>query len=34
MSRLITTIVQLILFTVTAKLVYLMFQDIKENGLN
>jgi hypothetical protein len=34
MSRLITTIVQLILLTVTAKLVYLMIQDIKENGLN
>jgi hypothetical protein len=34
MSRLITTIVQLMLLTVTAKLVYLMIQDIKENGLN
>jgi|694.fasta_scaffold31711_6 hypothetical protein len=34
MSRLLTTIVQLILLVVSARLVYLVIQDLKENGLN
>jgi hypothetical protein len=34
MSRLLTTIVQLILLVVSARLVYLLIQDLKENGLN
>jgi hypothetical protein len=34
MSRLLTTIVQIVLVVVSAKLIYLVVQDLKENGLN
>jgi hypothetical protein len=34
MSRVLTTIVQIALFLVSARLVYLVVQDLKENGLN
>jgi hypothetical protein len=34
MSRLLTIILQIFLVTVSARLVYLAIQDIRENGLN
>jgi hypothetical protein len=34
MSRLLTTIVQIVLVVVSARLIYLVVQDLKENGLN